>query len=164
VRPRRILGADLSQQVPDFDWMPDSRHICLSDKGNLCVADTRTGNVRQITALGIGAAGHPAVSPDGKRVVFTAGISHFDIVEVPLDGSPPHPLLATARVEKSPSWSATGDQMAFITNRSGESEIWLRSPDGHWEHPIVRQSDFSGGPQRVFQSVALSPDGTRRAG
>jgi len=53
--------------------------------------------------------------------------------------------------------------MAFITTRSGESEIWLRSSDGHWERPVVRQSDFPDDPQRLFQSVALSPDGTRVA-
>jgi WD40 repeat protein len=63
----------------------------------------------------------------------------------------------------SPSWSAAGDQMAFITDRSGESEIWLRNPSGNWERPAVRQSDFPNDPGQAFRSVALSPDGTRIA-
>jgi serine/threonine protein kinase len=163
VRPRRIFAGDFPGSAVDFSWMPDSRHICLSDKGNLYLADTRPGNIQQITASAIAGADHPSVSPDGKRILFTVGVEDYDIVEVPLDGSAPRPLVATARSEKSPFWSGAGDQMAFITNRSGESEIWLRSSDGHWERPIVRQSDFSDDPQRVFQSVALSPDGTRVA-
>ena len=83
---RRIFGGELTELDPDFDWMPDSRHICLSDKGNLSLADTRTGNIQQITASPIGRADHPSVSPDGKRVVFTTGVADYDIVEVPLDG------------------------------------------------------------------------------
>jgi serine/threonine protein kinase len=163
VRPRRIFGGELPQWTPDFDWMPDSRHICLSYKGNLSLADTRTGKIQQLTASPIGSADHPSVSPDGKQVVFTTGVEDYDIVEVPLDGSPPRPLVATAQSEKSPSWSAVGDEMAFITDRSGESEIWLRSSDGHWARPVVRQSDFPDDPKGVFDSVSLSPDGTRVA-
>jgi Tol biopolymer transport system component len=95
--------------------------------------------------------------------LFTAGNSDYDIIELPLDGSAPRPVLATAQNERSPSGSATGDQMAFITDRAGESEIWLRSPSGNWERPAVRQSDFPNDPGQVFASVSLSPDGSRLA-
>ena len=53
--------------------------------------------------------------------------------------------------------------MAFVTDRSGESEIWLRSPSGGWERPVVRQSDFPNDARQAFQTVALSPDGKRIA-
>lgn len=160
VHPRRLFDKDFPGAF-DFSWMADSRHICLSD-GDLHLADTRTGKHRQITASATRSVGAPSVSPDGKKIVFTERIEDLDIVEVPLDGTPPHPLIATARAEKSPSWSAAGDQMAFITLRTGDSEIWLRSPDGRWERPLVRQSDFQDKPAE-FESVALSPDGTRVA-
>jgi dipeptidyl aminopeptidase/acylaminoacyl peptidase len=93
-----------------------------------------------------------------------------DILELPLDGSPPRPLLATARRESSPSWSAGGDSMAFLTDRSGEAAIWLGNPDAGWERPLVRENDFpdethasSQSVSLSLQSVALSPDGKRIA-
>ena len=162
-RPRQCFSSHPFRAVPTFDWMPDSRHICLSDAGSLWLGDSRSGKLQRLTASAIGAATQPAVSRGGERVLFTAAMSDFDIVELPLDGSPPRPLLATARSESSPSWSASGDKMAFVSDRSGESEIWLRSPGGNWERPVVRQSDFPDDPGQVFINVALSPDGSRLA-
>jgi len=161
-QPLRLFAGALSGTEVDFGWMPDSRLLCLSNRGSLYLADVRHSDLKQITASAIGAAEHPAVSADGRRIAFTATMQDYDIVELPLEGSPPRPLLATGRMEKAPSWSAAGDRMAFITDRRGEPEIWLRSSDGQWERPIVRQSDFPDGPHD-FYSVGLSPDGTRVA-
>ena len=163
VRPRQAFSSYSFHNPPAFDWMPDSRHICLSADDNLWLGDSSTGKLQQLTAMATGAAKNPAVSPGGERVVFTTFMEDYDIVEVPLDGSPLRPLLVTARSEISPSWSPAGDQMAFITDRSGESEIWLRHPSGNWERPAVRQSDFPDDPGQPFRNVAFSPDGTRLA-
>jgi Tol biopolymer transport system component len=107
----------------------------------------------------------PSVSPDGDRILFTTGTYDTDMLELPLDGSPPRPVLATSRSESSPSWSAAGDLMAFITDRSGEPEIWLRSLGGGWERPVLRKGNFANAsPQRPgLSNVALSPDGERVA-
>jgi Tol biopolymer transport system component len=163
VRPRQPFSSHSFSYVPAFDWMPDSRHICLSADGGLWLGDSGTGKLQRLTAWAGGDAYQPSVSPGGERVLFTARDSDYDIIELPLDGSAPRPVLATARNESSPSSSATGDLMAFITDRSGESEIWLRSPSGDWERPAVRQSDFPDDPRRPFEGVSLSPDGTRLA-
>jgi len=55
--------------------------------------------------------------------------------------------------------------MAFITDRSGEPEIWVRSLGGGWERPILRKHDFPNASQQPFDffNVALSPDGERVA-
>jgi serine/threonine protein kinase len=144
-----------------FDWMPDSRHMCLFWGGGLSLGDSRTGKLEQLTASTNGQAWEPSVSPEGKRLLCTVEDADHDIIELPLDGSASRPVLATAMDEYSPSWSASGDQMAFITNRSGESAIWLRSASGDWERPAVRQSDFPNDPHQPFNSVSLSPDGRR---
>jgi serine/threonine protein kinase len=163
VRPRQPFSTHSFRAVPAFDWTPDSRHICLSAEGGLWLGDSRTGKLQRLTAWPGGSAADPSVSPGGERLLFTAGNSDYDIIELPLDGSAPRPVLATARNESSPSWSAAGDQMAFITDRAGEPEIWLRSPSGNWERPAVRQSDFPNDPGRDVASVSLSPDGSRLA-
>jgi Tol biopolymer transport system component len=65
--------------------------------------------------------------------------------------------------ESHPSWSAAGDRMAYVTNRSGKDEIWLRSGSGDWERPVVTQADFPQGEISRFICATLSPDGSRVA-
>ena len=169
-RPYRPFPVQRIPIVPSFDWMPDSRHICLTPDLGLWMGDTETGKLRCLTAAASGLAWEPSVAPGGGRILFTFATYDTDIIELPLDGSPPRPLLATARSEGSPSWSAAGDLMAFLTDRSGESAIWLRNPGGGWERPVVQERDFPDDRQQSYQStsvslqnVALSPDGKRIA-
>lgn len=163
VRPRQLFPTFAFTGADPFGWLPDSRHLCFGDFG-LWLGDTRTGKTIRLTASADSEADEPAVSPAGDRILFTTGADgDHDIVEIPLDGAAPRPLIATARNEMSPSWSAAGDLMAYVTERSGKSEIWLRSAEGNWDRPVVRQSDFPKEPEILFAAVALSPDGTRLA-
>jgi Tol biopolymer transport system component len=76
--------------------MPDSRHVCLSAEGGLWLGDSATGKCQRVTASANEGASEPSVSPDGEQVAFTVSTSNYDTIEVPLDGSQPRPLLATA--------------------------------------------------------------------
>ena len=161
--PRQLFaGARFTDPVA-VDWLPDSRRLCLSIAGSLWLGDSRSDQLRRMTATPTEMAREPSVAPGGDRVLFTAVTVDLDVVELPLDGSPPRTFLATARNESSPSWTANGDAMAYITDRSGETEIWLRSPGGAWDVPVVRQSDFPDDLGEKPLSVALSPDGRRLA-
>ena len=66
-------------------WMSDSRHLLLS-VDHLFVADSRSGELRQITAsTSLEVA--PAASPDGHRIAFSSGTVDSDLVQITLDGS-----------------------------------------------------------------------------
>lgn len=58
-----------------------------------------------------------------------------------------------------PAWSPAGDQYAFVTDRTGAMEIWVRSRDGQWERPLVTHADFDESRTETFGSLAFSPDG-----
>ncbi len=80
---------------------------------------------------------------------------------VPLDGSAPRTILSTDLPEFGPSWSPKGDQFAFVTQRNGTDELWLHSPQGNWDRPVVTAREFP-----TLQSIispTFSPDGTRIA-
>ena len=162
-RARRIFPNRSFSAIPSFDWLPDSRHLVMTIDGALWQGDTKTGELRKATASESGELHFPSVSADGKRIVYTATEVDWDIVRIPLDGSAPRPLLATSMKESHPSWSAAGDRMAYVTNRSGKDEIWLRSGSGDWERPVVTQADFPPGETSSFICAALSPDGSRVA-
>ena len=53
--------------------------------------------------------------------------------------------------------------MAFLTYRTGQPEVWIRSPRGEWENPIVTQKDFPDEKTISFSCAVLSPDGQRVA-
>src|SRR5260221_14779924 len=79
---------------------------------------------------GPGSESYPSASPDGNHVVFGTGDPDYDVVEVPAVGGGTRPVLATAGNESSPVWSPDGNLFAYVTDRSWQEEIWLRSRDG----------------------------------
>jgi len=99
--PRRLFSNRHLTVVPQFDWMPDSKHLLMAMEGSLWAADTKGEILERVTAPPMGDDDSPAVSPDGHRIAFSSGNEDYDIVSVPLDGSPIQPILATARNESS---------------------------------------------------------------
>jgi Tol biopolymer transport system component len=162
---RQVLDAlPRVSSVPQFAWLADNRQVVVSlpdaSGGNrhLWTADTVAGTARQITA------GHtnetaPAVAPAGGRIAYASEEVDFDLTLIAPDGSSRRTMLATARNEFDPVWSPTGDQFAFVTDRSGSVEIWTRSRDGQWERPIVTAADFGASRTEALGSLAFSPDG-----
>jgi len=148
-------------------WMPDSRHLVIS--GNpaptvneqLFLADIETETMTRIMALPQAGQTTPSVSPDGTQIAFSQIQRDRDILSFPLDGSAPTPILATNLPEYGPSWSPNGDQLAYITEQKGNDELWVRSPEGNWDRPIVTLKEFPT--LQTLVSPTFSPDGTRIA-
>src|SRR5262249_38053222 len=53
-------------------------------------------------------------------------------------------------------------QFAYVSDRTGNEQIWLRSRDGQWERPLVTDANFPEA-SRYFGGLAFSPDGQRLA-
>ena len=167
-----VLGALFPQldrgAIGSFDWMPDNRHVVVaigdlrSATRRLWMADLESDRIEPLT-MTPGSESLPSVAGDGQRVAFTDEAVDFDIVRVPLDGGPPAPLLATSRNEFDPSWAPDQSQFAFVTDRSGTLELWLRSADGRFERPLVTDRFFPGNETRALGATAFSPDGSRVA-
>ena len=168
-RPHQILASFLAGgQVPSIDWMPDSRHIVMgfvraADAAQqLWMADSRKQTVVPLTA-GEGERGSPAVSPDGTKIAFDSSGSNLDIVEIPVAGGPLQPLLATSRDEMFPVWFPKNAMFAYVTDRTGRQEIWLRNTEDGMERPLVTQRDFPDDQTLAMLTLAISPDGSRIA-
>ncbi len=151
-----------------FAWMPDSRTIVFGGDSltstpgtHLWRADTQNGELRAVTVTN-GNEYYPSLSPDGKKIVFASEEGDFDLVTIPQDGSGFRPLLSTSRSERDPVWSLARREYAYVSNRTGSDEIWLRSDDGRWERPIVTQKDF-GDRTLQISGLSFSPDGQRIA-
>jgi Tol biopolymer transport system component len=159
--PRQILRTLPSEAgTPQFAWMPDNRHVILTfapDLGaqQLWLADTRSETRYEITS-GTESRSNPAVSPDGKRVLYTEGVSTSAIVNVDFHTAALTPLIATDRSQMMPAWAQKAPVMAYVTDRNGPQEIWLHASDG--ERPLIASAG-----NRWLIGPAPSPDGARIA-
>jgi len=160
---------DAAPRVTNFAWLPDSRHIVLgvtslaTPGSHLWMADLDRDRAWSLTR-GPGSESYPSASPDGERIVFGAGEPEYDVVETSLDGGAIRPILSTTRNESDPVWSSDGGLLAYVTDRSGEDEIWLHSRDDReGDRPLITQRDFGDDRTIMLSSPSFSPDGQRLA-
>jgi serine/threonine protein kinase/Tol biopolymer transport system component len=172
--PRPVLPSLSGPRAPPlFTWLADNRHIVLVRNdgqtvgSHLWIGDLDADRTTPLT-LTNGNESSPAIAPDSMRLAFTSEATDFDLVLVPIDQSPPRTFLSSTRNELDPAWSPTGAQYAYVSDRNGSQEIWVRSEEGAserggFERPLVTDADFPGSRTMVLGSLAFSHDGLRLA-
>ncbi len=91
------------------------------------------------------------VAPDGKRALFSA---RGDIFTVPAKQGPTRNLTRSPGVhDRNPKWSPDGKWIAYVSDASGEDEIWLVPQDGNGE-----AKQLTKGGDTYKYSLAWSPD------
>jgi TolB protein len=100
----------------------------------------------------------PAWSPDNKWLAYeTYNNDNLDIkVQSVISPTDTIQLTTSSAADFSPVWSPKGRQIAFVSNRSGENEIWLADLDKTEEQ---RFQNISQSPSSNDTHPAWSPDG-----
>lgn len=165
--PQRRLQswADAGPRNTSVAWFPDGRHVALgvsslsTPGSHLWVADLETGRTWPLTR-GADSESYPSPAASGDRVAFTRGEPDFDLVTIPLKrNAATEALLATPQSESEPTFHPNGTTFAYVTDRTGQDEIWRRSLDGALDEPMVTQRDFGDDRTVMLSSPAFSPDG-----
>ncbi len=160
--------------MPGYAFMPDGRSLVVPIDGRIKNVDFATGAVSDIPfsarveaeigprvyfenriddgdTVKVRLVRWPALSPDGRRVAFTA-LNKLWTMDLP--SGTPRRLTSSAEGEFMPAWSPDGRHIAFVT--------W--SPDGG---SIYRVPSAGGQPERLtrhaawYSEPAYTPDGTR---
>lgn len=156
----------------DVRW-PSSDHknrIIYEMDGELQILDTKTGKAApiSITVPDDGLARRPSripaanniesyeLSPKGERALFSA---RGDIFTAPIEKGPTRNLTHSSGAhDKWPSWSPDGSQIAFISDMSGEEELYVVPQDGS-----KPPTQMTTGGQAMRYQPEWSADGKRLA-
>ena len=156
----------------DLRWPSTDRssRIVYERNGQLEVLDVKS---KKITTLAItvpddGLARRPShiaagnlieqaeLSPKGERALFSA---RGDIFTVPVEKGPTRNLTRSSNAhDKWPSWSPDGSKIAFISDQSGEEEVWIAAQDGS-----KPPEQITTGGKAMRYSPEWAPDGKRIA-
>jgi tricorn protease len=170
--PSGKTEAVTNNRVWDVRWPsdgPDGR-IIYEINGELQVLDTRS---RRSTPISInvpddGLAKRPsrvsvanlihsaALSPKGERILFGA---RGDIFSAPVEKGPTRNLTGTSGAhDKWPRWSPDGKWIAFISDMSGEEELYIVAQDGSSKPEAITK-----GGRAMRYAPEWAPDGERLA-
>jgi len=143
--PERVTH--YQRQVTGFDWMPDGRELIFaaapSGEYSLWRIDLASGDISWLPTQG-GAAMQPTIARGARRLVYERLQSDYGIWQVQLDDSThqagrPTPLIASTRIDYGARFSPDGEQIVFISTRSGTREIWTCDAQGRH---LLRLTDF----------------------
>ena len=143
----------------------DGRQVAFASNRNgywdLYLLDLPSGQLERLTDSPEYEAA-PSWSPDGLWIAYEAyQDENLEILIQPVTGAgEPVRLTNQASADHSPAWSPNGRIIAFVSDRSGESEIWLADLD---KAESERYQNLSRNPAGQDYHPAWSPDGQQLA-
>ncbi|HMO81149.1 MAG TPA: amidohydrolase family protein [Pyrinomonadaceae bacterium] len=161
---------------PGYTFMPDGRSLIVPINGKVARVDLATGQATDIpftvdVDVEVGPRVHfqyrvddgptvdarliryPAVSPNGKRVAFTA-FSKLYVMDLP--SGTPRRVTTGSEGEFMPAWSPDGKSIAYVTWSRQGGQIMSVSPEGGSPRQLTRRAAF-------YSYPAYSPDGSKIA-
>ena len=91
------------------------------------------------------------VSPAGDQLALEI---LGDLYLLPIEGGEAKAITRGMAYDSQPRFSPTGERIAFVSDRGGQTELWVINPDGSEPKKIG-----SGGERGDFASPSWSPDG-----
>jgi Tol biopolymer transport system component/DNA-binding winged helix-turn-helix (wHTH) protein len=142
--PRKLI--EVHGYPRGLSWAADGKHIVFAndagDGGGLWQVD-QSGTLERIP-FGEDAAS-PALDSANQRLAYVRTHEHMDIWRADLRTAPidktPERFIASTRTQSLPQYSPDGNRVAFQSNRSGSTEIWIAAADGKNE---LRITSFNG--------------------
>jgi len=140
------LGTMAAPSVPV--WTPDGKHLVYHSDNSIRWIRADGAGEPQILLQSTGVVSPYSFSPDGRRLAYYSSADNQpDLWTLPLDTSDPEhpkagkpePFLQTPAVEIAPVFSPDGRWIAYSSNESGLTDVFVRpfaagsAPTGKWK-------------------------------
>jgi Tol biopolymer transport system component len=167
----RQLTSD-ARPIDGITWSADSREIVFAStrrpiEGNLWRVSVSGGRPAAISASLYSVSYADIARRQGRRLAFNEAWTDSNIHLWMGDGIPrpgaswsfgePSAIVNSTRADHSPAISADGERIAFISDRTGNEEIWVSRAEGG---ALVQLTSFA---KDSAGSPRWSPDGLRLA-
>ena len=139
-------------------WSPDGKRIAYTsyegDNAGLFILDVEMSERDEILLEGTNFA--PSFTPDGKKLAFcsTKDSGNAEIYVYSFSNKRARNLTKNKAADTAPSWSPTGRQIAFTSDRGGTPQLYVMEAEGG----NVRRISTGG---NYFDGASWSPDGQR---
>src|SRR5271170_7656220 len=179
IKVRRLTGESRSNlprfYYSEFDheisptWSPDGADlIFVSNRGHIYgtggfwrMKAEPGAEAREIHYEETAWKARPDFSPDGKRIVYASylGGQWHQLWVMPSLGGDPFPLSYGDFDNTNPRWSPDGKQIAFISNRDGNTSLRILDVLGGAQRPILSKDKRYLKPMGHLSITVLDPSG-----
>lgn len=148
-----------NQEIPHLDWSADGQHLLFAsnrERGSYGLWKIPASGGEAMWVMGgQGLYRKPAVARGAKRMVFEQWQNDTDLWQRSVwdTTTAAEPLIASTHWESNPDYSPDGEHLAFVSRRSGATEVWISAADGTRAMQVTQlKGDYVANPR-------WSPDG-----
>ena len=139
-------------------WSPDGRQLAVMKGLSLWIFDVETRKGKELHGTQVSMA--PTWSRDGLQLAFRSDLfaeGNWDIYLIDINGQNPRRLTVDPGDDHYPVWSPEGSEIAFSSDRSGKSQIYVMDMIRNNKIRQLTDLPFSG------QGPVWAPDGDQIA-
>jgi Tol biopolymer transport system component/DNA-binding winged helix-turn-helix (wHTH) protein len=130
--PQLVLNTSGNSTTPV--WLSDSKRILFLGRDGTRIMQAQIGGAAKLAYIAGASLSGLAINGSGSRLVASRRLDDDDIWSLPVNGlraagEAKRFVYSTAN-ESQPRFSPDGRLLAFKSNRSGASEVWLADSDG----------------------------------
>jgi len=132
--PERHLPFQI-HSIDGLTWSPDSQSLIVSSARALSVGSLWKVYLNGDSPIALSSlpahTSDPAISLTAHRLAYVDLLRNVSLWRMPADGpGKDEQLIASGFIDSAPDYSPDGSQIAFESDRSGATEIWVCRSDG----------------------------------
>ena len=119
---------DLGGQILGFDWLPDGERAWFcSDYGGRNALWQLNVATRRVQLMEIGCPYMLSIASNANVMAYQHVTVDPSLIEVNLaaDINPVQARFLSTRIEAEPSYDPTGERIVFVSDRSGDNQLWI---------------------------------------